>query len=1000
MTRLAGLSAGGTGLALSWLGGAAIARLTGATPVVIVLIAGLALFLIAAVDGWLALHRTAIGSVTLPPTSTQGEVFGLAAELTASRPVWVEARVRGGSVAGAWSDASRWAARGSVRRRGVVDSVEMRVRSAGGLGLVWWSRRFDVAVDPHLVAAAAVHGDVPIDRSPASSEGGAPGATGAVAGEIDGVRPWREGDSEKFVHWASSMRTGTLVVHDRRNDSDEHWVVRPRRGTADPDGEAGGARWALEQGLRAGARMQVVIDDAEPVNILDVDAAARWSATAELGDVAEPKQSWWSRRRSAEPETTAPMTARWWAAGATFVSLAMLAGALGYGPFAVVVIAASVVAGALVSGRTLVTGEQPSSLIRTLIGLGALAGLGVVVASSGRFEGLLAFLRGPLPQVLVVLILLHGFECRDRRTIRVGLGISAVVVMYASAFRVDDSIAIWLLTWAAGFGVALSALSRPTNSSSVRPDDLELGAVASLQTSRLGRLVPSAGWFRPAGLLGAGVVASVALLAVVPVPDGPARLTLPTFVSGAAAVGQPGAIAGPDGTVRNEGTSTTGDRAPLGQAGGYTGFAQSMDTSVRGALSDEVVMRVRAPEADFWRGQTFAEFDGRTWFADDELGSLRTGPNVDIPAALGDTRVSDAVAVEQFVQTFYLEADMPNVVFHAYRPEQVILDADVWTRADGAIRSSSILPEGSVYTVVSARARVDEMILRRQGIIGDRLNPLGRQVLGRFLEVPASTSPATVALAAELAEGRESTYEVIRAYERWMNANVVYDLDAPLPDTGEDAVHDFLFDSRRGFCEQIASALTVMLRTQGVPARLATGYVSGSRDRVAGVFEVKASDAHAWVEVWFPETGWQAFDPTAAVPLSADSQIDSVGADLAAGARSYLSDHPMTVMSVVVLVAGVLAVLRLVGVLRHRRRRGRWGLLQDRFATSAVRRGAPSGVPNPRLAASWTTADDSAVACLVAERLDRVAFDPGFTDDDRLYADTRKLIGSLPTTDR
>src|SRR5690606_8327475 len=131
-------------------------------------------------------------------------------------------------------------------------------------------------------------------------------------------------------------------------------------------------------------------------------------------------------------------------------------------------------------------------------------------------------------------------------------------------------------------------------------------------------------------------------------------------------------------------------------------------------------------------------------------------------------------------------------------------------------------------------------------------------------------------------------YDVIQAYVGWLGANVEYDLNAPLPDAGEDAVHDFLFDTRLGFCEQIASALTVMLRTQGVPARLATGYLPGSRDRIAGVFEVRASDAHAWVEVWFPESGWQAFDPTASVPLSADAQIGTLGADLAAGAGRYV----------------------------------------------------------------------------------------------------------------
>jgi transglutaminase-like putative cysteine protease len=421
-----------------------------------------------------------------------------------------------------------------------------------------------------------------------------------------------------------------------------------------------------------------------------------------------------------------------------------------------------------------------------------------------------------------------------------------------------------------------------------------------------------------------------------------------------------------------------------------------MDTSARGDLGDEVVMRVRAPEPDFWRGQTFARFDGRTWYADEQVGVRRDGPNVDIPSALGEIGLADGVDVEQFVQTYYLEVDMSNLVFHANRPVQVVIDSDLWTRPDGAIRASTVLPEGSIYTVVSARPTVDEHLLARQGLIGPRLTELGRRTLAGYLELPSSTSPETIALANQLARDETSTYGVVRAYERWMTENVEYDLDAPLPDAGEDAVHDFLFDTRLGFCEQIASSLTIMLRTQGVPARLVTGYLPGSRDRIAGVFEVKSSDAHAWVEVWFPETGWQAFDPTAAVPLSADAGIDSVGADLFEGSLTWVGEHRVEILAAVVIGALVVAGVSLIRELRYRRRRGRWGLLQDRFSGAAEQLGMPPGSPNPRLALAWTGADDAAVARLVAERLDQAAFDERFVDDGSLFDDTRKLIGSLP----
>ena len=993
-TRPVGLSAGSIGLALAWFGGAAIARLTGATPVVILLAVAAVAAVVAAFESWWSIGRVRLGDPVVPTLVTQGDTAPIALDVVTPRPVWLEVVDGDEIVASGWSSvgAHRWSAEATFPHRGIVTDLELRVRTGGTLGLWWWQRRQTLSVEALAVGAAFGDREVMVERRTLSGDGEHEGRPGAVSGELDGIRPWREGDSERWVHWASSVRSGELMVHDRRQPNDAERIVRARGGTDDPDGEAGAARTALERSLRAGARTFVAIDGGDPVAVTDAEGAARWSAAADLGSVEAPPRRWWQRSWTAEPATPSSFAGRRWAAVATFISLAMLQGSLGLDPLLLVPIGLAVVLAALVSGRTLSTGEPPSPIVRLLVGFAALVGLGMVVASSGRLDGILLFLRGPLPQVLIILILIHGFECHDRRTVRVGVGISAVVVMYAAAFRVDDQLIWWLLAWFGAAGASLSALARPA----------EVPRAFGEIRARTGWAGGWGPWPQRAGYVGLTAVASVAALAVVPVPDGPARLTLPTIVEDAEPVQQPGGLAGPDGNSTAEsGTSEPGtDRAPAGVAGAYTGFAESMDTSVRGALSDEVVMRVRAPAADFWRGQTFTRFDGRRWYADDEQGVRRRGPNMDIPITFGDLDQTMALEYDELIQTYHLEVDMPNLVFHAYRPSSVVLDSDLWVRPDGALRSSTTLPAGSVYTVVSTRPRVDAEVLRRQGHVDERLNVRGREIFARHLEVPASTTPETIALAAELAEGQESTYDVIRAYEAWMNANVEYDLDAPLPELGEDAVHDFLFDSRLGFCEQIASSLTIMLRSQGIPARLATGYTPGTRDRVSGVFEVRASDAHAWVEVWFPQVGWQAFDPTAAVPLSADSDVGSIGGDLASGASSYASDNAMTLVAAGGLVAVAIGGWRALRSLRRRRRRGRWGTLQDRFATRAVRRGARVGASNREFAEAWTAADDAAVAQLVATRLDRVAFAPDAGIDDELFGDTRRLVGGLPSTDR
>jgi len=204
------------------------------------------------------------------------------------------------------------------------------------------------------------------------------------------------------------------------------------------------------------------------------------------------------------------------------------------------------------------------------------------------------------------------------------------------------------------------------------------------------------------------------------------------------------------------------------------------------------------------------------------------------------------------------------------------------------------------------------------------------------------------------------------------------------------------------------------LRSQGVPTRLATGYVSGERDRVSGVWKVKASDAHAWVEVWFPETGWQPFDPTARVPLAGDTDAGTVGGDLIGAAVASVLSHRLELTLAAFGAMTLWASSLAVRARRRRRRRGRWGLLQDRFAALAdARRSSPDGsspegssrqtTTNPMLAATLrerVPSESGASVELVADTLDQVAFDPTWTDDDEVYERTRRTVETLERSAR
>src|SRR5699024_11111152 len=138
-----------------------------------------------------------------------------------------------------------------------------------------------------------------------------------------------------------------------------------------------------------------------------------------------------------------------------------------------------------------------------------------------------------------------------------------------------------------------------------------------------------------------------------------------------------------------------------------------------------------------------------------------------------------------------------------------------------------------------------------------------------------------------------------------------------------------------GWCEQIASSLVVMSRSQGIPARLATGFVASERDRVSGDLLVRGTDAHAWAEVWFPDLGWVPFDPTADVPLAPEVDSDRSGLDLL---RENLG--PLAA-AVVVVVGGSWLLIRFGPRIRRSRTRSPIARLERDLETLGRKRGSP-----------------------------------------------------------
>lgn len=307
---------------------------------------------------------------------------------------------------------------------------------------------------------------------------------------------------------------------------------------------------------------------------------------------------------------------------------------------------------------------------------------------------------------------------------------------------------------------------------------------------------------------------------------------------------------------------------PMGQGSGsaagrrvnpeaYYGFSEELDLNFRGRLSDSVALKVRSPRRQYWRGMAYDRYDGRTWrmHAPNEVATLSAGT---LPFTLANDPLDSGVTG---VVTVYVEKDQTNLLLLPERPRSLYFpSAILFQDLNEGMRSPVTLDQGLYYTVVMDMAGYRRTWLKN----APPLSRAQRQKLASYLQTPASLTPRTQALALKVVKDATSSFEAVRRLEDHLKANYRYDLGIPPFPEGVDTVDYFLFDQpgRAAYCEQFATALAVMARSVGIPTRLVTGYLPGTYNPFTGLYEVRTSEAHAWVEAYFPGTGWVPFDPT------------------------------------------------------------------------------------------------------------------------------------------
>jgi transglutaminase-like putative cysteine protease len=350
-------------------------------------------------------------------------------------------------------------------------------------------------------------------------------------------------------------------------------------------------------------------------------------------------------------------------------------------------------------------------------------------------------------------------------------------------------------------------------------------------------------------------------------------------------------------------------------AQGTLQFAESFSIDKFGALDATPVLKATfrgqgsgpgTTRSVLLRGEAFDQWDGKTWTAD-RNGRTRSSLNVLID------QVEDP-SFEQILTSANVELlnGSTDLVFGESRVASVDVGVDTLrVSVDETIRTSSVMGAGTRYVVISARHpwRDAGPPTPRESLLPgvDAFSQFG--VRAEHLDV-SGVSPRTKALALQLGNSSDSIEGVETNIEGWLATNTGYDFTARQKTSPNDVVDDFLFLSRRGWCEQVASATVMLLRANGIPARLVTGYLPSVLNS-DGSQTALSRDAHAWVEMYLPGRGWAPRDPTAVVPLiQGPPKVSS-------------RRLPFDARVVAALVAVLVGVTMLVTLLRRRRARRR-----------------------------------------------------------------------------
>ena len=492
--------------------------------------------------------------------------------------------------------------------------------------------------------------------------------------------------------------------------------------------------------------------------------------------------------------------------------------------------------------------HKPNIPVQFCIALAMLIALGLFFT---RLWGERNDTRLALATLLIHLQVFHSFDLPRRKDLGYSVVIGLILLGVAATLSQTLSFAPLLLAF---FGIAVPVLVLDYRS--------RLG-LASQNFRRIGLdLAPKRLWRFLAVGLGLGLAIFLALprfpgyqLRSFPV-SAPIQLQQQFDSSAVVNPGyvQPGAE---QPGVGSQGLNPSTGPGELNQQF-YYGFNSKINQNLRGTLKPQVVMRVRSQAPGFWRVLAFDHYTGQGW----EISRNDEAQKYERPQWSFRFNLPWSVTlnrVRTVIQSYTVVSTLPNLIPTLYEPKELYFPTEqVALDSEGGLRSPVPLSEGLTYTVIS------EVPYRNRSLL-NQVEQAPSAIQSTYLQLPAAVADPirqqTEAILSKSPKPITVPYEAALYLAQYLKQTYQIQPDLPFFEANEDLATAFLTTYKGGYPDHFATTLTVMLRSIGIPARLAMGFSPGKFNPFTGFYLVQNTDAHAITEVYFHKYGWFSFDP-------------------------------------------------------------------------------------------------------------------------------------------